>query len=82
MSEEVALAMAKHDIWNDLGLGGVLFDLPSRTEAIVRPDACQQVIETSGTKPCPLTAGKQNVPGNDQDILAGTHGKSLVRAFR
>jgi hypothetical protein len=79
--EEVAVAVAKDDVGDDLGLSGVLLDLPPRTEVIVGSDACQQVIETSGAKPGPLTAGKQHVPGDDQDILAGTHDKKFSDAF-
>src|SRR5260370_41739577 len=78
MRQEVAVAVAKADIGDALGLGGVLLDLPPRTEAIVGSDACQQVIETGIAKPRPLTPGKQDVPGNNQDILAGTHDKSLA----
>jgi hypothetical protein len=69
--------MTKDDIGNDLGLAGVLFDLAPRAEAIVRSDACQQVIQAGGAKPRPLAAAKQDFPGNDQDILARTHAKSL-----
>src|SRR5438445_9643982 len=79
MRQEVAVAMAKDHIGNDLGLGGVLLDLLPRTEAIVRSDSGQEVIQAGGTKPRPLAAGEQDVSGNDQDILASTHGKSLVR---
>ena len=79
MRQEVAVVMAKDHIGNDLGLGGVLLDRLPGTEAIVRSDSGQQLIQAPGTKPRPLAAGKQNVSGNDQDILASTHGKSLVR---
>src|SRR5438445_940266 len=79
MRQEVAVVMAKDHIGNDLGLAGVLLDLLPGTEAIVRSDSGQQVIQARGTKARPLAAGKQDVSGNDQDILASTHGKSLVR---
>src|SRR2546423_8903850 len=79
MRQEVAVVMAKDHIGNDLGLGGVLFNLLPGTEAIVRSDSGQQVIQAGGAKPRPLAAGKQAVSGNDQDILASTHATSLVR---
>jgi hypothetical protein len=79
VGQEIAVAVAKHDIGDDLGLGGVLFDLAARPEAIIRADARQEVIEAGCAKARPLTAGKQDIPGDDQDILASTHAKSLIR---
>src|SRR6202022_3461018 len=71
-------AVGKDDVGDDLWPGRALLDLAPWPEAVVRPHAHQQVIQSSGAKPRPLTAGKQKVPGDDQDILARTHGKSLV----
>ena len=77
MCEEVAVTMAKDDVRDDLWLSSVLLDFAPWPEAVVRPHTGQQVIQTSGAKPRPLTTAKQDVPGDDQDIFARTHGKSL-----
>src|SRR2546423_11082654 len=79
MRQEVAVVMAKDHIGNDLGLGGVFLDLLPGTEAIVRSDSGQQVIQAGGAKPRPLAAGEEDISRNDEDILASTHRKSLVR---
>src|SRR5256885_15505242 len=70
--------MAEDDVGNDLRLGRILFDLAPRTKTVVRAHPREQLVETGRAKARPFAAAKQDVPRDDQDILARAHALSLA----
>src|SRR2546430_12671185 len=76
--QEVAVVMAEDDVGNDLRFGRILFDLAPRAEAVVRAHPREQFVKAGRPKPRPLAAAEQDVPRDDQDILARAHALSLA----